>query len=52
MPFAPRVLEITDELLPLGVDADRGLAGRDRRVYVVKLRITVGVLRALQRLAR
>ncbi len=55
MPLAPRVLELSDQLLLLGVDADRGLTGGERLpdavVDVAKLGVTIGMLLALERLA-
>ena len=54
-PFATGVPEIADQLLLLGVDRDRRLARRERFghpvVDVVELRIAVGIVRSLARLA-
>ena len=54
-PFASGVLEVADELLLLGVDRDRRLTRRERFFHpivdVVELRIAVGVVRSLARLA-
>jgi hypothetical protein len=50
-PFAAGVLEVPDQLLLLGIDADHRLTGGQRRlgdrVDVLKLRVTVGVPGAL-----
>ena len=54
LPLASYRLVIADQLLLLAVDADRGLAGGERRldrlVDVLKLGVAVGMLRSLTRL--
>ena len=51
----PRVLELADQLLLLGVDRDRRLTRGDRRGHPLvdqpELHVAIGMLRALQRLA-
>jgi hypothetical protein len=48
MPLTARVLELADQLLRLGVDADRGLVGSDRLadrvVEMPELGVAIGVL--------
>ena len=50
-PLTPAVLEVADQLLLLGVDRYHRLAGghraRDRGVYVLELRVAVGMLAPL-----
>jgi hypothetical protein len=54
-PFAASVLEVADQFLLLGVDRDRRLPCRQRFLHpivdVVELRIAIGMLPALARLA-
>src|SRR6185295_9545952 len=54
-PFPPAVLEVSDQLLLLGIDGDDGRAFRDvllhARVEILELGIAIGMIAALARLA-